>query len=159
MADEQVLVDALVARFPELSGKVRLQRERRVWVEAPDTTFAAILAFCHADLKCTILCTITGLDEGEHFAALYHLAREDGVVVNIKRQVPRAQPRLATITATFPVAELYERELVDLFGIEVTGLPPGNRYPLPENWPDGQHPLRKDWSAEQLDQALRGAKK
>jgi Ni,Fe-hydrogenase III component G len=27
----------------------------------------------------------------------------------------------------------------------VTGLPEGSRYPLPDNWPEGQYPLRKDW--------------
>ena len=52
---------------------------------------------------------------------------------------------------TFPGAELYERELVDMFGISVEGLPAGNRYPLPDDWPQGQHPLRKDWKKEMLE--------
>jgi hypothetical protein len=27
----------------------------------------------------------------------------------------------------------------------VEGLVPGVRYPLPEDWPQGDHPLLKDW--------------
>jgi Ni,Fe-hydrogenase III component G len=34
---------------------------------------------------------------------------------------------------------------VDLLGIQVQGLPTGNRYPLPDDWPANQYPLRKDW--------------
>jgi Ni,Fe-hydrogenase III component G len=35
--------------------------------------------------------------------------------------------------------------MMDLFGMQVEGLPPGNRYPLPDDWPPNQYPLRKDW--------------
>jgi Ni,Fe-hydrogenase III component G len=45
----------------------------------------------------------------------------------------------------FVGAEIYERELVDLLGVKVEGLPSGNRYPLMDDWPKDQFPLRKDW--------------
>ena len=45
----------------------------------------------------------------------------------------------------FPGAEPYERELADMFGIKIDGLKPGRRYPLPDDFPADQHPLRKDW--------------
>jgi membrane-bound hydrogenase subunit beta len=37
-----------------------------------------------------------------------------------------------------------------LLGAQVEGLPQSSRYPLPDNWPKGQFPLRKDWKAEML---------
>ena len=37
---------------------------------------------------------------------------------------------------------------MDLLGFQVQGLTEGSRYPLPDVWPAGQYPLRKDWSAE-----------
>ena len=43
------------------------------------------------------------------------------------------------------LVRIYERELVDLLGARVEGLVPGVRYPLPEGWPEGDHPLLKDW--------------
>ncbi|MDD5432403.1 MAG: NADH-quinone oxidoreductase subunit C, partial [Candidatus Omnitrophica bacterium] len=56
-----------------------------------------------------------------------------------------------SVISYFPGAEIYEREVVDLFGAKVEGLPPGNRYPLTDDWPTDQFPLRKDWkpSAEE----------
>ena len=52
---------------------------------------------------------------------------------------------LAAPGAAYAGAQVYERELVDLFGAQVEGLPPGNRYPLTDDWPTDEHPLRKDW--------------
>ncbi|MDD5679724.1 MAG: NADH-quinone oxidoreductase subunit C, partial [Candidatus Omnitrophica bacterium] len=59
--------------------------------------------------------------------------------------IPRENPAVKTVTEYFHAADAYERELTDLLGIKVEGLPPGHRYPLPDNWPAGQYPLRKDW--------------
>jgi Ni,Fe-hydrogenase III component G len=38
-----------------------------------------------------------------------------------------------------------------MLGVNVEGLPEGKRYPLPDDWPDGQYPLRKDWNKKMLD--------
>jgi len=59
------------------------------------------------------------------------------------------------VLAIFPGAVSYEKELEDMFGIKVEGLPPGRRYPLPDDFPTDQYPLRKDWKfvqpAEELE--------
>ena len=74
-------------------------------------------------------------------------------MLNLKLAVPKAKPVIKTVSGLFPGCVIYERELVDLLGAEVEGLPPGERYPLPDNWPAGQYPLRKDWKPEMLDKA------
>jgi Ni,Fe-hydrogenase III component G len=66
-------------------------------------------------------------------------------VLGLKLRVPREAPVIDTVTDRFPGAANYERELDDLLGFEVVGLPPGKRYPLPDDWPKDQKPLRKDW--------------
>ncbi|MFA5345827.1 MAG: NADH-quinone oxidoreductase subunit C, partial [Candidatus Omnitrophota bacterium] len=91
------------------------------------------------------LCTITGLDEPEKLGFIYHLAADSGILINLRTYAPKNNPVIKTVTSYFPGAEIYERELVDLFGATVTGLPVGNRYPLTDDWPTEEHPLRKDW--------------
>ena len=59
--------------------------------------------------------------------------------------IPKDKAVIKTITPLFLSADPYERELIDLLGIQVDELAPGRRYPLPDNWPAGQYPLRKDW--------------
>jgi Ni,Fe-hydrogenase III component G len=145
MTEEQAVKTDLEGRFPGLQGKVRIARARRVFAEVPDDQIDAVLDHVVARMGFTILCTITGLDLGETFGVIYHVARESGVVLNLEIRVPKAQPVVHSITGRFPAADLYEREMVDLLGIQVQGLPEGKRYPLPDDWPAGQYPLRKDW--------------
>ena len=70
-------------------------------------------------------------------------------MLNLKTTVPKDKPVIKTVTDYFKQAVLYERELEDLLGMKVEGLPEGRRYPLPDNWPVGDHPLRKDWKLKQ----------
>jgi membrane-bound hydrogenase subunit beta len=151
MSGEQEIQSQLVQRFPFLDGKVRVARERRIFAEAPADRVGEVFAHVAGPMGFSILCTITGLDLGENLGVIYHMARPSGEVLNLSTAVPKAQPVLQTVSGMFPAADAYERELVDLLGFQVQGLPPGNRYPLPDGWPRGQYPLRKDWKAQMLE--------
>lgn len=147
MSPEETIQQNLIAKFDFLNGRVRIQRARRIWVDVPAASFDQVLPALVRDFQFTILCTITGLDEGENLGLIYHLAQIGGITLNLKTTVPKAKPVWKTVLAFFPGCTFYERELVDLFGLQVEGLPPGSRYPLPDIWPAGQYPLRKDWNA------------
>jgi len=140
----------LIKNFDFLEGKIRVPKERRIFVDVSMDMFEEVLKFLMDKTHFDTLCTITGLDEGAVLSMIYHLTRQDGIVVNLKTSVPKDNPAIKTIMEYFPSAEFYERELVDLLGAKVEGLPDGSRYPLPDGWPDGQYPLRKDWIASSL---------
>jgi Ni,Fe-hydrogenase III component G len=145
MPDEAAIQSELTSKFPFLADRIRLQRERRLWADVPAEKFLEVFEYAHRHMGFTILVTITGHDFGQSLAAMYHLARESGVMLNVTVSVPRETPVLPTVSGFFPAADAYERELIDLLGMKVEGLPPGNRYPLPDDWPQGEYPLRKDW--------------
>lgn len=151
MTNEEQIQKELADRFGIGADHIRVARERRVFLEVPYAQFRGVFEHAVNGMEFKQLCTITGLDEGESLACLYHLARTDGTVLNLKTRVPKANPVLRTITDIFPGGVSYERELADLLGMRVEGLPEGKRYPLPDGWPEGQYPLRKDWKAEMLD--------
>jgi membrane-bound hydrogenase subunit beta len=148
---ETNIKQALVSRFASLAETIVIQRERRLFVDVPESEFENVLAFCVKDQGAIILCAITGLDEGETFGVLYHLSCENGIMINLKIHIAKSNAKINTIGALFPNADIYERELVDLLGIQVAGLAEGKRYPLPDGWPEGQYPLRKDFDASVLD--------
>lgn len=152
MSDEQAVQSELVAKFPFLQDKIRVARERRLWAQMQGENFAAVFEAAQA-MGFTYLATITGLDEGDNLTAVYHMARPTGMMLSLRVSVPKSNPVLESICRRFPAAECYERELVDLLGMKVQGLPQGPRYPLPDGWPDGQYPLRKDWRPEMLNPA------
>lgn len=143
--EEEKIKNALLAKFPAMADKVTVTRPRRIFAEIPQGQFNEVFEFARTTLGLTVLCAITGLDEETHYSILYHLSRPEGIVCTFRRQVPKDAATVGSITSIFPVADVYEREIVDLLGIQVEGLAPGSRYPLPDNWPSGQYPLRKDW--------------
>ncbi len=131
----------------KLSDKVKnivSPREKRVFTETAVTDLISV-AQTLKDWGFQFLGTITGLDSGERFEIIYHLSDNFGLVLNLKVFTPRNNPKVPTITGVYSGAFLYERELMDLLGIDVEGTPPNRRYPLPDDWPAGQYPLRKDW--------------
>ena len=149
MINEENIQNELVKKFAFLDGKVTIRRARRIFAEVPLANFREILEYALKNLSFTMLCTITGLDEGTTLGFIYHIAREDGIMLNIRVSVDRNDPVIKTITGYFPGADIYERELMDLLGTKVQGLPEGTRYPLSDDWPAGEYPLRKNWKKKE----------
>jgi Ni,Fe-hydrogenase III component G len=56
---------------------------------------------------------------------------------------PRANPRIATVESVWKVANWFEREVFDLFGVIFDDHSDLRRIMLPEDWVG--HPLRKDY--------------
>lgn len=132
------------AKFGSAISDMTIQRKNRVWFEIKPENLADLLKFMKKEMKYDHLATITGFDGGDFLGANYHVSNTHAIIT-VRAKTPRATPELPTVTAVFPGATPYERELEDLFGIKIKGLKPGRRYPLPDDFPADQHPLRKDW--------------
>jgi NADH-quinone oxidoreductase subunit C len=81
------------------------------------------------------------------FEVIYHLlsiARKERV--RLKVRLHGSSPAVESVTSVWPAANLFEREVFDLFGIRFTGHPYLRRIQMPEDW-EG-HPLRKDYPVE-----------
>jgi membrane-bound hydrogenase subunit beta len=152
MNNEEKLKSDLIQKFPYLDGKIEIIRQRRITVMVDSSNLLEILEYSKTNLGFELLCTITGLDVAENLEIIYHIANKQGIVVNVKIFAPKTDPVLKTVTGIYNGAIFYERELEDLLGAKVDGLPEGRHYPLPENWPKGQYPLRKDWKPENLNE-------
>lgn len=157
MSEEERIRQELLKNFNFLGNGIRVQRQRRIYAEVSPDKFFNVFDYAIEALGFCILSGITGMDEGEKLSFIYHLSSENGIVLSIKTGVAKNDPVIKTITSYFPGAEIYERELVDLLGTKVEGLKKGKRYPLPDNWPEGQYPLRKDWKKEMLQEGSKNA--
>ena len=81
-------------------------------------------------------------------AQLYSFAHNTRL--RLKAQIA-ASEEAASLTAVWPTANWYEREIFDLFGIVFRGHPNLKRILLPDEWVG--HPLRKDYDILQQDTA------
>ena len=102
------------------------------------------------------LSAITGLDlgveEGE-LEILYHFCT-GAAVITLRVRVPRQDASVPTLTEIIPSAEAFERELSEMFGVEVVGLRNNMRLYLPDDLPEDIFPLRKDISDLEISQSV-----
>jgi Ni,Fe-hydrogenase III component G len=101
------------------------------------------------------LSAITGLDEppstgeGEpeqegQIELLYHFCRGP-YILTLRIRLPYSRPVVPSVCSLIPYATLYERELIEMFGVEIEGTPSKARLLLPDDWPEGVYPLRKSF--------------
>ena len=130
---------------------------RRIFLGIAPADLVPTVTLLRDKYDCAYLATITGVDKGETFELLYHFA-SPAASISVRTELPKAGPRVASICAVIPGAILYEREIQEMFGITVEGIPDGRRLNLPDDWPDGQYPLRKDWKHVRPAEVIPGGK-
>lgn len=89
------------------------------------------------------LSTITGLDHADTLEVLYHFCA-GGDILTLRVALDRDHPVVPSLCGLIPSAVLQERELHEMFGIDVTDIPDDSRLLLPDDWPQAVYPLRKD---------------
>lgn len=112
-------------------------------IEAVDLVKAA-KALCAAGWG--YLSAITGVDLGVdagELEVLYHFC-EGRAIVTLRIRLPRDAARIDSVCEVIPSAGFFERELSEMLGVEVIGTPNPARLFLPDDWPEGVYPLRKD---------------
>jgi len=103
-----------------------------------------VLEFLKQEFALDYLANLTSVDYWDYFEVIYNLVsigRNQGLTV--RTRCPREDPRVPSVTPLWKGAELQEREVYDLMGIEFTGHPDLRRILLWEGF-EG-HPLRKDY--------------
>lgn len=93
------------------------------------------------------LAAIVGLDlgaEANEMEVLYHFCPGDAVIA-LRVRVPRQGAVLPSLSDVIPSAEVFERELSEMFGIQISGLRNPQRLYLPDDWPADVYPMRKDF--------------
>ncbi len=121
-------------------------------------SFKKFLSRLIEDLELRHLSTITGVDLGQEMELLYHFAYKYSVEISIGVRVPKSPPKAPTITDLIPGAIFYEQEIHDLLGIEFEGHPNMGPLILPEGWPEGVYPLRKEYTVQELNRIARGGR-
>ena len=69
------------------------------------------------------------------------------LVLNV--EVDPAKASIPSVAEIIPGVGWAEREVYDMIGVEPTGHPDPRRLVLPDDWPDGVHPLRKDFKVDE----------
>lgn len=93
------------------------------------------------------LAAISGLDHGPEsgrMEVLYFFCNQ-AAVLTLRVPLAREAPRLPSICGLIPAASLFERELMEMFGVVCEDTPNPAHLFLSDDWPDATYPLRKDF--------------
>lgn len=142
-AEERLKPWTIEASYPESS---RLD----VVIAAENLVPAAKALLAESDRG--YLAAITGIDHpaadesSESQIEVLYTFCNGPALVNFRITIPYSKPVLPTICNLIPSATLYEREMIEMFGVTFDGTPNTERLLLPDEWPDGVYPLRKSFT-------------
>ena len=142
-------VNELCNKLREVLGETLLELEakgpRRIFMRVPRENFKESFKKVLKVIEPFHISTISGVDYRDHLELIYHVwSLSFKIEVSIRVDLPRDNPKIETICDVVPGAFLYEREVYDLLGVIFEGHPNLKHSVLPEDWPEGVHPLRKD---------------
>jgi membrane-bound hydrogenase subunit beta len=119
-----------------------------IWLEVEPRDFKEAVK-----LLCTIqfphFAIISDNDTGEEIKLTYHFSiyygdRFKEISLNLATNLPKNNLKIPTITDLIPGAQTAEREVKEMLGVTIEGLPVLSNVFLPQDFPKDVYPLRKD---------------
>ena len=99
------------------------------------------------NLRFDLFDCLTGVDTTETFEAVYSLASAvHSHRLDLKVVMSHDNPVVPSVQEIWPAANWYEREMWELYGIDISNHGRLERFLLPDDWDQG-FPMRKDWDA------------
>jgi Ni,Fe-hydrogenase III large subunit/Ni,Fe-hydrogenase III component G len=141
------------ARFGPLILRADLLSDRRLFVFVDRSVVKYVCHHIFRELDARYVASIGSDDRpfsGTFLVAHNFAFDRDHVLCSILTQLPESDPKIDSITSLVPAASWAEREMRDLLGIEPVGHRYLKRLVLPDGWPEGKHPLRKDVPWDQV---------
>ena len=91
----------------------------------------------------------SGYDLGKSIELIYHFTlnyatRLSEFTVSIKVSLPKSNPVVPTITGLIPGALISEREMQEMLGVKIEGIPDTRRLFLDRTFPADVYPWRRD---------------
>lgn len=150
-------LNLLKQRYGAAILRADLPADGRLFVFVDPAALRDICRHLFRDLDARYVISIGADDRpysGQFLVAHNFAFDKDHLLASVLTHVPAEKPAVDSISDVVPAANWAERELRDLVGIEPVGHSYPKRLVLPDAWPDGVHPLRKDFAHNQVPDGL-----
>jgi Ni,Fe-hydrogenase III large subunit/Ni,Fe-hydrogenase III component G len=130
---------------------VREHRPGELLLETVPDMLPTLARRAAQDLDGRLMSLFASDERDEHGRFLLHYVwslRALRSFLHVTAPVDPAAPLYPSIAAKHPVANWFEREIMDFFGLVPDGHPNPLRVAHHDDWPDGAWPLRKDFPAD-----------
>jgi formate hydrogenlyase subunit 5 len=140
-------------RFGPLILRADLPSDSRIYVYVDPSAVRHVCQHIFRELDARYVASIGSDDRpysGKFLVAHNFAFDKEHLLCSVLSQLPPDDVTIPSISDMVPAASWAEREMRDLVGIEPVGHRYLKRLVLPDGWPDGVHPLRKDVSWDEV---------
>ena len=117
---------------------------KRIYIEVAPENLVSIASYLFNDLGAR-LATVSGMEMEREFEVLYHFALDpEHRLVMLRVRLAKDNPKVPSLANLIKGAEFIEREIHELLGIDFPDHPNLKPLLLPEDWPEGVYPLRRE---------------
>lgn len=171
MSEQPLTPEEIVAEFQALLGDglqasrttehaegLKTRKSQEVWLTIDkDLLVEAVKKLETMDYP--HLAVISGVDVGEAVELMYHFFiyygnRGGEIKVTMTVSLPKDDLTIDTLSGIIPGATFSEREKQEFLGIEVIGITDSRRLFIPDHFPEGVYPWRKDETGIPRDHEL-----
>ncbi len=137
-------IEKLLSEKSDRIIKAFKKNERRYYVEINKEVLYEIAEYLFRQLGLRFSIA-TGVDTREAFEILYHFSDDKtGAFITIKVFLKdKKNPEIQSLTPLGKAFDWIEREIHEMFGVNFIGHPNLKRLLLPDDWPEGEYPLRQ----------------
>ncbi|MBN2067233.1 MAG: NADH-quinone oxidoreductase subunit C [Candidatus Diapherotrites archaeon] len=121
----------------------------RIWIEIGREEFKEAVGHLCELHPMPHFAVASGYQIGEIIELIYHFSLNYGkpqgeICIGIKTKLEKGNASIPTITGLVPGALISEREIQEMLGVKVEGIPDSRRLFLPKNFPKKVYPWRRD---------------
>ena len=146
------ILKKITDRFDTRVLRVNRNSDKRAYVDIYPKDIVDLTKFLFKELGLRFNIA-SAVDDFDGIEILYHFSSDqDGFVVTIRAILKDKQdPHIDTITGVTKSAWWIEREIHELFGVHFNGNQDLRPLLLPDDWPKGVYPLRKNFVVPKRD--------
>lgn len=144
MNRDDILTD-LKNRFKADIIEIFDKSQKRVYIEIKPQALRTIARYIFKDLGARFNIA-SGVDLRHSMEILYHFTIEEiNFLISLRVTLSKEKLEIDSLVPVFEAANWIEREMHELLGINFKGHPDLRRLLLPDEWPEGIYPLRRDY--------------
>jgi len=148
MPKQQELLMNLYAHFPDMLQDFQEHVKDQLIATVPREVLPAVVKYAVKQMGARFVITVATdmRPKTGDFRVSYVLAFDaEKKFLVLQSHVPPEDPTVPSVTPDVPAANWAEREAFDLMGISPVGHPDPRRLVLPDDFPKGVHPLRREF--------------
>ncbi len=139
------IIKDLEERFSEDVLNIFDKTDKRVYIDIKPQAIVKVATYVFKNLGARFNIA-SGVDTREGIEILYHFILEKiNLLISLRVKLDKKKLEIDSLAPIFEGANWIEREIYEMLGVNFRGHPELKRLLLPDEWPEGVYPLRRDY--------------